>query len=178
MTMLRLRRIKATLPLVQDYKYKNYQWGISYVKGEQVHFRAFILTLWSVIDANVDENFIFAVQRSPGGRLSNRFRVSHSKVWSAFNNKNIYPYHKQKVQNPHPGDPAFRLGVLQLVRYRQLYKYILFTVESQFTLDGKNNFRNEYIDRKEPSYNGGNVTVNIDLALICDVGLFKINWLF
>lgn len=99
-------------------------------------------------DVNVEENIIAAVERSPGistRRISKRFRVSQSNVWRTLNNNNLYPYHLQKIQHLQPGDNDHRLEYCNwLVNHRQLFKYILFTDESQFTRDGINNLRNQH----------------------------------
>lgn len=99
-------------------------------------------------DVVLEENILSAVERSPGistRRISKRFRTTQSKVWRILNNNNLYPFHKQKIQHLHPGDDVHRLEYCNWIStHRRLYKYILFTDESQFTRDGINNLRNQH----------------------------------
>jgi hypothetical protein len=67
-------------------------------------------------------------------------------VWRTLNENRLHPYHRQKEQHLHPGDPAHRLDFCNwLNEKRHLYRYILFSDEAQFTWDGINNTHNSHV---------------------------------
>jgi len=64
-------------------------------------------------------------------------------VWKTLHAEGMYPYHAQRVQHLGPGDFADRLELCKWCNgSRELYRYILFTDESQFNHDGVNNTNN------------------------------------
>ena len=84
-----------------------------------------------------EEGIVQMVQRSPRAstrRIARRLRVPHTLA------EGMYPYHVQRVQHLGPGDFAERLEFCRWLNCsRQLHRYIPFTDEAQFNLDGVNN---------------------------------------
>jgi len=94
------------------------------------------------------ENIRYMVQRSPTTstrRLSTPLDVSRTRVWRTLHKDGLYPFHRQPVQNLHPGDSVMSLEFRHwLHTNRQLLPLTLFTDEATFTRNGTNNTRNSH----------------------------------
>ena len=95
------------------------------------------------------ENVLDMVQCSPTSstrRLSARIGVSRTRVWRTWHEDGLYPFHRQPVQNLHPGDSTMRVEYCHwLHTKRQLLQLILFTNEATFTRNGINDTRNSHL---------------------------------
>jgi len=95
---------------------------------------------------NTRVNILEMVQRSPRlstRRMASRLVVSRMQVWRTLHEKDLYPYHEQRVQHLEPGDHAQRMDLCHWIKaYPELLSVILFTDEAFFTRDGINNSRN------------------------------------
>ena len=93
------------------------------------------------------------VDRSPNistRRISSRLGIPQVTVWRTLKREGLHPYHMQKVQHLHPGDPARRLEFCTwIIEHQQLCKYILFTDEATFSRTGSHNARNTHWWSKE-----------------------------
>ncbi|XP_023311933.1 uncharacterized protein LOC111692257 [Anoplophora glabripennis] len=93
-----------------------------------------------------EENILAMAERNPGvstRRISTPLVIPNTRVWRTLNKNLLYPYHLQRVQHLEPEDFPRRVEFCQwLNNNRNLYRYILFTDESQFTRDGINNTHN------------------------------------
>ena len=68
---------------------------------------------------NTRENFLQMVQRSPrlsSRRMASRIGVSHMQVWQTLHEKDLYPYHDQRVQHLEPGDHAQRMDFCHWIK--------------------------------------------------------------
>jgi len=80
----------------------------------------------------------------------------------------MYPYHVKRVQNLGPGNFAQRLEFYKWLNgSRQLHRYILFTDEAQFNLDGVNNTHNCHVWAGENPH--ATVESNFQLRFIVNV---------
>ena len=103
------------------------------------------------VNESVDEQegifqMIHSSPRASARRIARRLRVPHTRVWTTLQAEGMYPYHVQRVQHLRPDDFAERLGFCKWLNgSRQLHRYILFTDEAQFNLDGVNNTHNSHV---------------------------------
>jgi hypothetical protein len=89
------------------------------------------------------------IQNVPGGIVNilggHIISISQTRAWWTLHANDLYPFHSQHVQNPHPGDNAMHLEFCHwLHANHQLLPLILFTGEVTFTCNRINNIRNSH----------------------------------
>ena len=98
---------------------------------------------------NTLENILQTVQRVPRlstRRMASRIGVSRMQAWRTLHEKDLYPYHDQRVEHLEPGDHAQHFDLCHCITaHPELLSAILFTDEASFTRDGINNSRNVHM---------------------------------
>jgi len=89
---------------------------------------------------NTRENILQMVQRSlrlSTCRMASHISVSCMQVRRTLHEKDLYPYHDQRVQHLEPGDHAQLMDLCHWIKaHPKLLSVILFSDEASFTRDG------------------------------------------